>query len=146
MYNWCTRSSGIWHCITVYLVPNNFKLLCCLEWWENQICSDAVSYLRKQEPYPHLFENLGTQRTVVFISFKALFTSPVVFWAFPATVVILHHHSTQFLWCPPHPMWNLEFKGNRCTEQPKTQWFIHTGRFQEDNTVDCGKTKDLKLV
>jgi hypothetical protein len=33
--------------------------------------------------------------TFVFKSFKALFTSFVAFWAFPASVLILHHHSWQ---------------------------------------------------
>jgi hypothetical protein len=49
----------------------------------------------KQEPHPHLSENLGTQRTVVSKSSKALFTSLAAFLAFPASVVILHHHSWQ---------------------------------------------------
>jgi hypothetical protein len=47
MYGWGTVSSGILHCMTVYLVPDILKLLRCLETLENQISSDAVSYFRK---------------------------------------------------------------------------------------------------
>jgi len=82
----------------------------------------------------------------VFKSFKALFTFCVAFWAFPASVVTLHHHSRQSPWCPM-PMWNLEFKGNRCTEQPKTQSFIHTGRFKKRQHQRLWENrKDLKFV
>lgn len=42
-------------------------------------------------------------------------------------------------------MWTLEFKGNRCTEQPKTQWFIHMGRFKKVTPKIMGKQKGFEI-
>lgn len=85
MYSWCTHSSGIWEYVTVPLWY--------LETSESQISNDLMSYLRKRYLI-HSSVRTWKLKSTVFINFKAVL-SPVAFWAFPASVPIMHHHSRQ---------------------------------------------------